>query len=136
MMRLYNYIYQNLGVQYSVVHSLDGYDEISLTDTFKVQNNMGEFIYTPEKVGFKRLAQEELWGGESVEDAAKIFMNVLDNKATDAQRNAVIINSAFAIQTRTSMKPLEQCIAEATHSLESGHAREAFVKFLEVNKAP
>jgi len=132
MMRLYNYIYQNLGVQYSVVHSLDGYDEISLTDTFKVQNNMGEFIYTPEKVGFKRLAQEELWGGESVEDAAKIFMNVLDNKATDAQRNAVIINSAFAIQTRSPMKPLEQCIAEATHSLESGHARDAFVRFLEV----
>ena len=59
-------------------------------------------------------------------------MNVLDNKATEAQRNAVIINSAFAIQTRTPMKPLEQCIAEATHSLEGGHAKEAFVKFLDV----
>jgi anthranilate phosphoribosyltransferase len=134
MMRLYNYIYQNLGVQYSIVHSLDGYDEISLTDTFKVQNNLGEFVYTPEKTGFKRLEQKDLWGGESVEDAAKIFMNVLDNKATEAQRNAVIINSAFAIQTRTPMKPLEQCIAEAEHSLEGGHAREAFVKFLQVYK--
>jgi len=134
MMRLYNYIYQNLGVQYSIVHSLDGYDEVSLTDTFKVQSNMGEFVYTPEKIGFKRLAQEELWGGESVDDAAKIFMNVLENKATEAQRNAVVVNSAFAIQTRTPMKPLEQCIAEAEHSLAGGHAKEAFVKFLEVYK--
>lgn len=134
MMRLYNYIYQNLGVQYSIVHSLDGYDEVSLTDTFKVQSNMGEFVYTPEKIGFKRLSQEDLWGGESVDDAAKIFMNVLENKATEAQRNAVVVNSAFAIQTRTPMKPLEQCIAEAEHSLAGGHAKEAFVKFLEVYK--
>ena len=134
MMRLYNYIYQNLGVQYSIVHSLDGYDEVSLTDTFKVQSNMGEYVYTPEKIGFKRLDQEDLWGGESVDDAAKIFMNVLENKATEAQRNAVVVNSAFAIQTRTPMKPLEQCIAEAEHSLAGGHAKEAFVKFLEVYK--
>jgi anthranilate phosphoribosyltransferase len=134
MMRLYNYIYQNLGVQYSIVHSLDGYDEVSLTDTFKVQSNMGEFVYTPEKIGFKRLSQQDLWGGESVDDAAKIFMNVLENKATEAQRNAVVVNSAFAIQTRTPMKPLEQCIAEAEHSLAGGHAKEAFVKFLEVYK--
>lgn len=134
MMRLYNYIYQNLGVQYSIVHSLDGYDEVSLTDTFKVQSNMGEFVYTPEKIGFKRLTQEDLWGGESVEDAAKIFMNVLENKATEAQRNTVVVNSAFAIQTRTPMKPLEQCVAEAEHSLDGGHAKDAFVKFLEVYK--
>ncbi len=134
MMRMYNYIYQNLGVQFSVVHSLDGYDEVSLTDTFKVQSNMGEFVYTPESIGFKRLEQKELWGGESVDDAAKIFMNVLENKATEAQRNAVVVNSAFAIQTRTPMKPLEQCIAEAEHSLEGGHAKDAFVKFLEVYK--
>jgi anthranilate phosphoribosyltransferase len=134
MMRLYNYIYQNLGCQYSIVHSLDGYDEVSLTDTCKVMNNNGEFIYTPEQLGFKTLKQEELWGGDTVDEAAQIFMNVLDNKATEAQRNAVIINSAFAIQTRSSYKPLEQCKAEATESLESGHAKRAFKKFVEIYK--
>ena len=132
MMRLYNYIYQNLGFEYSIVHSLDGYDEISLTDTCKVMNNNGEFIYTPEQLGFKTLKQEELWGGNTVDEAAKIFMNVLENKATEAQKNAVIINSAFAIQTRSSYKPLEQCKAEATESLESGHAKKAFEKFVEI----
>lgn len=134
MMRLYNYIYQNLGCEYSIVHSLDGYDEISLTDTCKVVNNNGEFVYTPEQLGFKTLKQEELWGGSTIDEAAQIFMNVLDNKATDAQRDAVIINSAFAIQTRSSYKPLEQCKAEAAESLAGGYAKKAFVKFVEIYK--
>ena len=134
MMRLYNYIYQNLGCEYSIVHSLDGYDEISLTDTCKVVNNNGEFVYTPEQLGFKTLKQEELWGGNSIDEAAQIFMNVLDNKATEAQRNAVIINSAFAIQTRSSYKPLEQCKAEAEDALAGGYAKKVFVKFLEIYK--
>ena len=134
MMRLYNYIYQNLGVQYSIVHSLDGYDEISLTDTCKIMSNNGEFIYTPEQLGFKSLKQEELWGGNTVDEAAQIFMNVLDNKATEAQRNAVIINSAFAIQTRSFYKPLEQCKAEAAESLASGQAKKVFAKFVEIYK--
>jgi len=132
MMRLYNYIYQNLGCQYTIVHSLDGYDEISLTDRCKIVNNLGEFVYTPEDLGFGRIEQHALYGGESVEDAATIFMNVLDNKATDAQRNAVVINSTFAIQTRCPQKPLEQCQAEARESLESGQAKKSFIKFEEI----
>jgi anthranilate phosphoribosyltransferase len=134
MMRLYSYIYQNLGVQYSVVHSLDGYDEISLTDTCKITNNSSEYVYTPEQLGFSKLQQTDLSGGDTIDDAARIFMNVLENKATEAQRNAVIINSALAIQTRNPLKPMEQCKAEAAESLESGSAKRAFEKFLEIYK--
>jgi anthranilate phosphoribosyltransferase len=134
MMRLYNYIYQNLGIQYSVVHTLDGYDEISLTDTCKIATNKGEFVFTPEDLGFKKIEQRELWGGNTVPEAAKIFMNVLENKSSEAQRNAVIINSAFAIQTRCPNKTLEQCKAEATESLAGGHAKKAFVRFIEIYK--
>jgi len=132
MMRLYSYIYQNLGVQYSVVHSLDGYDEISLTDTCKITNNAGEFVYTPEQFGFRKLKQEELSGGETIQEAAAIFQNVLNNTATEAQKNAVIINSALAIQTRSPLKPLEQCKAEAAESLESGSAKRVFERFLDI----
>lgn len=134
MMRLYNYIYQSMGCQYSIVHSLDGYDEISLTDTCKIVTNAGEFVYTPEELGFKKVEQSALWGGSTVDEAAQIFMNVLENKSTEAQRNAVIINTAFAIQTRCPHKPLEQCKAEATESLTSGSAKHAFVKFVEIYK--
>jgi len=134
MMRLYNYIYQNLGCQYSIVHSLDGYDEISLTDTCKIMTNSGEFVFTPEELGYKKIDQSALWGGNTVDEAAQIFMNVLDNKATEAQRDAVIINTAFAIQTRNPIKPLVQCKDEATESLSSGSAKKSFVKFVEIYK--
>lgn len=134
MMRLYNYIYQNLGCQYSIVHSLDGYDEISLTDTCKIVNNSGEFVFSPEELGFPKVEQSALSGGNTVDDAAKIFMNILDNKGTAAHRNAVVINSAIAIQTRCPQKPLEQCKAEALESLESGMAKKVFGKFVEIYK--
>ncbi len=132
MMRLYNYIYQNLGVQYSIVHSLDGYDEISLTDICKIQTNQGEFVFTPEQLGFAKHQQHELWGGNTVDEAAKIFLQVLDYQATDAQRDAVIINSAFAIQTRCPEKSIEQCKNEAIVSLAGGKAKDAFLKFIEI----
>jgi len=63
-----------------------------------------------------------------------IFMNILENKATEAQRNTVVINTAFAIQTRCPQKPLEQCKAEALESLTSGQAKKAFEKFVEIYK--
>jgi anthranilate phosphoribosyltransferase len=134
MMRLYTYIYQSLGCQYSIAFSLDGYDEISLTDSCKILNNNGEFLFTPEQLGYHKIEQKELWGGDTIAEASQILLNVLDNKSTIAQRNAVVINSAIAIQTRCPEKTLEVCKAEALESLESGRAKAAFVKFEEVYK--
>lgn len=132
MMRLYNYIYQHLGVKYTIVHSLDGYDEISLTDSAKITSSAGEFVYTPEELGFKRIEQKSLWGGETIKDAADIFMNVLDNKATDAQRDAVIVNAAFAIRTCSPHMTIDECKTLAINSLLSGAAKKAFFAFLKV----
>jgi anthranilate phosphoribosyltransferase len=132
MMRLYTYIYQSIGCQYSIVHSLDGYDEISLTDSCKIVTNRGEYLYTPEDMGFRTIAQRDLWGGDTIAEAAQIFVNVLDNQSTEAQRNVVVANAAFAIQTRCPEKTLEQCTAEAIESLQSGRAKQSFVKFEEV----
>ncbi len=132
MMRLYNYIYQNLGVQYSIVHSLDGYDEISLTDNCKVMTHLGEFVFSPEQLGFNTLKQEQLWGGNTVDEAAQIFINVLENKATEAQSNAVIINAAIAIHTRNSQQSIEQCKTQALESIKTGNAKKAFLKFVEI----
>jgi anthranilate phosphoribosyltransferase len=134
MMRLYTYIYQSLGCQYSIAFSLDGYDEISLTDSCKITNNSGEFLFTPEQLGYQKIEQKELWGGDTIAEASEILLNVLDNKSTAAQRNAVVINAAIAIQTRCPEKTLEVCKAEALESLESGRAKAAFVKFEEIYK--
>ncbi len=133
LLRLYSYTYQASDVNYAVVHSLDGYDEISLTTDFKVATAQSEKIYTPESLGFRRASEESLSGGESVEDAAKIFDNIMNNRATTQQKSAVVANAAFAIGLREPTKSIEECIAMANESLESGRAAEALRKFIELN---
>jgi anthranilate phosphoribosyltransferase len=133
MLRLYHYIYQQSNCHFAIVHSLDGYDEISLTDTFKMVNAREERIYEPETLGFKRARPEELFGGDTPAEAAMIFDRVLDNTATEAQKNAVIVNAAAAIQTIEPHRDFDTCVAIAAESLTSGKAKAAFAKFMEIN---
>ena len=134
MARLYNYIYQATDNDFSIVHSLDGYDEISLTDTFKIINKSGEKIYTPENVGLPKINPEELYGGDTTRQAAQIFDNVLHNRATLAQKNVVLINAAVAIQTIDLQLELSSALEQAKEALESGKALSAFQKFVEINR--
>lgn len=134
MARMYFYIYQQMkDVDYSIVHGLDGYDEISLTGDFKVISRLGEGIYTPEDLGFEKCEEKDLDGGETPEAASSIFDNVINNTATKAQKNAVIANSAFAIQTIEPHMSIEDCIAKATEAIDSGRLKKTFEKFLELN---
>ncbi|MFK5878460.1 MAG: anthranilate phosphoribosyltransferase [Flavobacteriaceae bacterium] len=96
--RLYNYILQEESTNYGVVHALDGYDEISLTDGFKLFTRNGEQLITPEDLGQKRIQQSEIYGGNSVEEAAKIFKKILDGNGSDAQNSVVLTNTAIALQ--------------------------------------
>lgn len=133
MARLYSYIYQADNKKFSIVHSMDGYDEISLTSQFKIASNNGEYLYMPEDLGFKRIQQQELYGGDSVEDAATIFRNVLSAKGTEAQMNVVLINAALGIQTIEQQKTIEECLEIARESLYSKKALKVLNKFVEIN---
>ena len=132
-MRLYTNTLQQLGIGFAVVNNLDGYDEISLTDEFKVMTNRYETIYRPADLGFSLARQEELSGGDTPQEAAQIFDNVLQNRATKAQTECVLINASFAIQAREPEKPIETCVALARESLESGRAWETLCRFIEIN---
>lgn len=134
LLRLYSYTFQENNTNFAVVHSLDGYDEISLTSEFKVAMPTNEKIYTPEELGFNRYKESDLYGGDTPEDAAKIFDNVLKGIATEAQKNVVIINAAFALQVMNPEKDMEECIGMARESLESGRALKVFNTFAEINK--
>ena len=125
--------YQLLGIDFAVVNSLDSYDEISLTDEFKVMTRNYERIYRPQALGFNAAQPEELFGGACKEDAARIFDNILNNRATRAQTQCVIVNAAFAIQVMEPEKEIEECIAIARQSLESGRALETLKKFIMIN---
>ena len=133
LLRLYSYSFQQSGNRFAVVHSLDGYDEISLTDSFKVVSNKNEHIYTPEEIGFARNKAKDLYGGDTVERAATIFDDVLNGLATTEQANCVLANAAFAIHVLCPEKTITICIGEARESLESGKAAQKFMKFVELN---
>ncbi|MDR0349623.1 MAG: anthranilate phosphoribosyltransferase [Tannerella sp.] len=133
LFRLYTYAYQASKIQFGVVHSMDGYDEISLTNDFKVMMPGREKIYTPEALNFNRSKASDLYGGDTPRAAARIFDAVLNNTATAAQRDCVIVNAAFAIQVICPQKKIGACIAEAADSLQSGKAKMTFDKFLSMN---
>lgn len=132
-LRLYTNVYQKLNINYGVVTSLDVYDEISLTGEFKVASNTLERIYTPEMFDFKRVAMNEIFGGQTAEEAKNIFDSVLENRATAAQKNVVVANAGFAIHTINQQKSVEECMAEARESIDSGRALATLKKFVELN---
>lgn len=130
--RLYGYLYQNTDKNFAIVHSLDGYDEISLTSDFKLISNGTEELVAPNSIGFETLKQEQLHGGETVKDAADIFNLILSNEGTEAQNHAVLSNAGLAIAT-TKQTPFKEGINEAKESLSSGKALQSFKNFLSIN---
>lgn len=133
LMRLYRYIAQNEGINCTIVHSLDGYDEISLTSPFKMTNNTSEFVMSASDLGLKGGVQADLYGGDTIEEAASVFDDVLTCRASEPKKNCVIANAAFAIHTLEPELPLLQAVKEAQESLESGAALDRFNKFVELN---
>ena len=133
-MRLYNAVYHKLGLNFGVENSIDGYDEISLTGDFKVTTKQYERIFKPSDLGFEIAKPEELVGGATEEEAAQIFDSVLENRALPAQKNIVLANAAFGIQVlEKGEKSIEECIAIARESIDSGAALRTFKKFVELN---
>ena len=132
-MRLYTNIHQKIGDNYGVITSYDGYDEISLTSGFKICTNNFEKVYTPKELGLSYVEQSEIYGGETAEDAMKIFDAVLDGTATESQKNVVIANAACGISIMEKNLSMEETIAMARESLESGKALATLKKFIEIN---
>lgn len=131
--RLYGYLYQNTDKHFMIVHSLDGYDEVSLTSGFKVIMNDEEEVFQPEDLGLKRLHPEALAGGNDVQSSARIFMDVLQNMGSEAQNEAVFANAGLAIAVGRQIG-IRDGIEEARESLRSGKALESFKRFLSVNQ--
>ena len=128
--RLYNYLYQQSDKQYVILHSLDGYDEISLTGAFKSITPTQESVHTPEAIGLSRLSPSDLFGGQTVDEAGKIFLSVLQNNGTPAQTEVVCANAGSAIHCARPELTLDESIETARESLESGQAYSSFKKLL------
>ena len=132
-MRLYSDVYRKIGIDFGIVNSLDGYDEISLTGSFKVATNHTERVYRPADIGFPTADPALLKGGTSVSEAKEIFDSVLENRALADRKNVVVANAAFGIHVIDPSKTIEEAVGAARKSLESRRALTSFRKFVELN---
>jgi anthranilate phosphoribosyltransferase len=132
MARIYNYLLQLGGKPFTIIHSLDGYDEISLTNDTKVITNEGEKIMTPEQLGKRMVSAQDISGGNTVEDAARIFATILKGEGTWAQNAVVLANAAMALYCTGKFKKYDDAYNAAVESLETGNANEALTKLIQL----
>ncbi|MFO8233854.1 MAG: anthranilate phosphoribosyltransferase [Bacteroidales bacterium] len=130
--RLYNYLYQNIEKNYMIVHSLDGYDEISLTGSARIESSNGSEIINAEEFTKTKFSPEDIAGGIDVSSSAKIFLNILNGNGTKAQNEVVIVNTALAIQCYYPDKSREECLNRARKSLLDKEALKVFKKLIEM----
>ncbi|RZK49107.1 MAG: anthranilate phosphoribosyltransferase [Pedobacter sp.] len=128
--RLYAYLYQKTDKNYTIIHAVDGFDEVSMTCDFKTFSKNGESLLKISDLGFEEIKETEIQGGDTVESSAKIFSTVLNGEATDAQTNVVLCNAALAIQTIKQNATFADCYYEAEESLQSKKALASFKKLI------
>lgn len=131
--RMYAYLYQNTDINFTILHSLDGYDEISLTGPTKTITSHMEGMLNPSDFGVRLLSQTEIEGGKTIEESADMFINILSGKGNEAQNNVVLANAAMAIATVTKCSPL-QGFELAKESLFSGKGLNALTTLQELSK--
>jgi anthranilate phosphoribosyltransferase len=124
--RIYAYLYQQTDKNYTIVHAVDGFDEVSLTCDFKTFGKRGEALHRVSDLGFEEIAASEIQGGDSIESSARIFTRVLNGEGTDAQTNVVLSNAALAIQTIKGDVSFADSYYEAEESLMSKKALKSF----------
>ncbi|GGI56943.1 anthranilate phosphoribosyltransferase [Winogradskyella haliclonae] len=133
ILRLYSFLYQKTDKNYNIVFALDGYDEISLTGKAKIISNHSETLFSPSDLDLKTVKQSEIFGGDTIKDAANLFVNIIDGKGTEAQNNVVCTNAGLAIATREQITHKEG-FELAKESLLSGKAKQSLDKLIELSK--
>lgn len=132
MARVYNYVLQSLDKTFTLIHSLDGYDEISLTTDTKIITKEGEFIMTPYELGKRKVFPDELHGGHTVEAAASLFKKIIEGKGTWSQHSVVLANAAMALNLTGKYKNYDLAFQAALESLESGAAHQCLKKLIDL----
>lgn len=133
ILRLFSFLYQKTDKNYNIVFALDGYDEISLTGKAKLISNHSETLFSPQDLGLKTIKPSEIFGGDSIKEAANLFVNIIDGKGTEAQNNVVCTNAGLAIATSRQIAHSEG-FELAKESLLSGKAKQSLDKLIALSK--
>lgn len=130
LQRYYKYIYEQEATSYRIVHSLDGYDEISLTGLAKIISPEKEYLLDPSQIVQNKIIPDDLKGGKTIKESAELFLKILEGKGTEAQNAAVLTNAAMAIECYNDTENFQDSYSKAKISLERKSALESFKKLL------
>jgi anthranilate phosphoribosyltransferase len=131
--RLYQYLLTDSHKSFAIVHSTDGYDEISLTSDVKIITEVGEKLFTPSYFGSEYIDENSIYGGSTLQESVDLFKNVINGKGTEAQNSVIIANSAVAIQCISENKNFETCVEAAKSSLFGGAAIDSLTTLINQN---
>ena len=131
--RIYNYLYQTTDINYNIIHSIDGYDEISLTKGTKVYSRKSEFILDSEDFNLKDIDSKNIRGGKDIESSSKIFMDVLNGEASNDQENVVCANASLAIAISKDISIIE-AFDKAKESIKTKNALKCFNELINIMK--
>ena len=84
---------------------------------------------TPESVGLKCRAQEELRGGTPAENAA-ITRAILEGRERGAKRDAAVLNAAAALFVAGKAESLTKAVRLAEETIDSGRALRKLEQFV------
>jgi anthranilate phosphoribosyltransferase len=132
MARIYNYLLQQTEKSFTIIHSLDGYDEISLTNDTKVINNEGEKIMTAEQLGKRMVEPADLYGGNTIEESSRLFLKILKGEGSWAQTAVVLANAAMALHCTGQYKTYNEAYQSAVESLDSGRSFQSLQKLIDL----
>ena len=128
--RIYGYLFQKTKKKFAIVHSIDGYDEISLTEKCKIISNTGEYIISPSELGFEKIHPQSILAGKDIKSSADIFVKILEGTATKEQTNVVLANAGLALSLSHTSKSIRECIYIAKETIESQKAFHLFKKIV------
>ena len=131
--RIYNYLYQTTDINYNIIHSIDGYDEISLTNGTKVYSRESEFILGSEDFNLKDIDSKNIIGGKDIKSSSKIFMDVLNGKGSTDQENVVCANASLAIAISKDVSIIE-AFNQAKESIKTKNALKCFNDLINIMK--
>jgi anthranilate synthase/phosphoribosyltransferase len=128
-----------LGVERAmVVHGLDGQDEISVTGPTRVVSLEGgevrESLFEPSSLGLPEHPLEALRVGTAEENAAVARRLLAGERAPEAIRDAVLLNSGAALAVAGLASGIEEGYRKARAALEEGRVRDKLERIAAVGR--
>jgi anthranilate phosphoribosyltransferase len=121
----YQHVLKNQRKAYKIVHGLDGYDEITLTDETRILSQDNDFIRNAQSYGVEKISPFELNGGTTIHEAAKIVREIIQGKGSSAQNKVIAANVTEVIGMQKDYNN-QEIFTEALSFMKSGQTAKHF----------